>query len=148
MKRAIPMILLAVALICTMLTVYFFAGAADKQDLSFLNYENLAAVAAQTDTLTAHRSGDAVTYGIDGVRLARFLDTAEWQAQTGFGRKIQRDTEENSTASLQIQLKGVYLKLFDTDTANIYDETTGKDRFYRMSAGDYAKVLALLLPAG
>lgn len=147
MKKTVPGILLGIALV-SILAVCLFRYSETGQDLSFLNYENLVAVAAQTDTLTAHRSGDAAAYGIDGVRLAQFLDTAEWQAQTGFGRKVQRDTEENSTASLQIQLNGVYLKLFDTDTANIYDETTGKDRFYRMGTGDYAKVLALLLPAG
>lgn len=55
---------------------------------------------------------------------------------------------ENSTESIQIALNGVYLKVFGTDTANIYDETTGKDRFYRMNTGDYVKVLALLMPAG
>ena len=147
MKKTLPGILLGVAMIC-IVAAYMFLDPENSQDLSFLNYENLVAAAAQTDGPTAHRSGDAVTYSIDGARLAQFLDTADWKPQTGLTRKVQRDTEENSTESIQIALNGVYLKLFDTDTANIYDETTGKDRFYRMSAGDYAEVLALLMPAG
>ena len=67
--------------------------------------------------------------------------------QTGLSRKVQRKTEQNSKVSIQIKLDGVYLKIFDTDTANIYDETTGKDEYYQMSAGDYEKILDIVKPA-
>lgn len=144
MKKMLPKILIGVVLICVVVVVCFLMNPKDKQDLSFLNYENLVPVAAQSDTLPVSRS--EISYIIDGAQLAQFLDTANWTAQTGFTRKVQRDTEQNSKDSIQIKLDGVYLKIFDTDTANIYDETAGKDRYYQLGNGDYEKLLAMLSP--
>ena len=122
-------------------------GQKNQQDLSFLNYENLVSVVAQSDTLPVSKSEEDSDYTIGGTQLAQFLDTAKWTAQTGFTRKVQRDTEENSKSSIQINIDGIYLKIFDTDTANIYDESIGKDRYYRMSGGDYEKILDMVTPA-
>lgn len=146
MKKTLPKIILGVVLICIVVAGYFLMNPDDKQDLTFLNYENLVSVAAQSNTLSASQSEDDGSYIIDGPQLAQFLDKANWTAQKGFTRGIQRDTDKNSKASIQIKLDGIYLKIFDTDTANIYDETIGKDRYYRMSDGDYEKILAMLSP--
>ena len=143
MKKALPKILLGVVLICVV-AVFFLTNPGNKQDLSFLNYKNLVSVAAQSDTLPASKSEDESSYTIDGSQLAQFLDTANWTAQTGFIRNVQRNTDQNSRSSIQIKLDSIYLKIFDTDTANIYDETIGKDRYYKMSDGDYEKILAML----
>ena len=146
MKKTLPKIILGVVLICIVVAVYFLMNPDDKQDLTFLNYENLVSVAAQSDTLSASQSEDDGSYIIDGPQLAQFLDKANWTAQIGIVRNVQRDTEQNSKSSIQIKLDGIYLKIFDTDTANIYDETAGKDRYYKMSDGDYEKILAMLSP--
>ena len=134
------------ALVLALVCVLGLVGCGEKnQDLSFLNYENFVSIAAQSKTLSVVKSGDeSNNYIIDGLQLAQFLDDANWTAQTGLGRKVQRNTEKNSEASIQITFGGVYLKVFDTDTANIYDETNGKDRYYQMSDGDYEKLLAML----
>jgi len=136
------LIVLVLALICVLSLV---GCGQKKQDLSFLNYENLVSIAAQSETLSVVKSEDeSNNYIIDGLQLAQFLDDANWTAQTGLSRKVQRNTEKNSKASIQITFDGVYLKVFDTDTANIYDEANGKDRYYQMSDGDYEKLLAML----
>jgi len=143
-KKPTVWVVLTAVVACIVLAVSLMTNPETKQDLSFLNYENLVSVAAQSETHAVSKSDDLRRYAIDGPQLAKFLDIANWTAQTGFNRSIQRDTEKNSTASIQILLNGIYLKVFDTDTANIYDETTGKDRYYRMSDGDYDKILAML----
>ena len=136
------LIVLVLALICVLSLV---GCGQKKQDLSFLNYENLVSIAAQSETLSVVKSEDeSNNYIIDGLQLAQFIDDANWTAQTGLSRKVQRNTEKNSKASIQITFDGVYLKVFDTDTANIYDEANGKDRYYQMSDGDYEKLLAML----
>ena len=136
------LIVLVLALVCVLSLV---GCGQKKQDLSFLNYENLVSIAAQSETLSVVKSEDeSNNYIIDGLQLAQFLDDANWTAQTGLSRKVQRNTEKNSKASIQITFDGVYLKVFDTDTANIYDEANGKDRYYQMSDGDYEKLLAML----
>lgn len=139
MKKSIALVL---ALVCVLSLV---GCGQKKQDLSFLNYENLVSIAAQSETLSVVKSEDeSNNYIIDGLQLAQFLDDANWTAQTGLSRKVQRNTEKNTKASIQITFDGVYLKVFDTDTANIYDEANGKDRYYQMSDGDYKKLLAML----
>ena len=143
MKKALP-IILVVVLICVVVAACFLVYHRNRQDLPSLNYKNLVSVAAQSDTLMVSKSEDGTSYIIDGSQLAQFLDTTNWTEQFGIIRNVQRDTEQNSKSSIQIKLDGIYLKLFDTDTANIYDETTGKDRYYKMSDGDYEKVLSLL----
>lgn len=136
------LIVLVLALVCVLSLV---GCGQKKQDLSFLNYENLVSIAAQSETLSVVKSEDeSNNYIIDGLQLAQFLDDANWTEQTGLSRKVQRNTEKNSKASIQITFDGVYLKVFDTDTANIYDEANGKDRYYQMSDGDYEKLLAML----
>jgi len=142
-KPAFWVVLVAV-IACIVLAVCLLTNPETKQDLSFLNYENLVSVAAQSDTHPASKSDDQSRYIIDGPQLAKLLDTSKWIAQTGITRNIQRDTDKNSKSSIQITLNGTYLKVFDTDTANIYDPTTGKDRYYRMADGDYEKLLAML----
>ena len=59
-------------------------------------------------------------------------------------RNVRRYTEQNSRFSLQINLDSVYLKIFDTDTAIIHDGITGTARYYKMSEGDYEKLLAMV----
>lgn len=142
-KPAFWVVLVAV-IACIVLAVCLLTNPETKQDLSFLNYENLVSVAAQSDTHPASKSDDQSRYIIDGPQLAKLLDTSKWIAQTGITRNIQRDTDKNSKSSIQITLNGTYLKVFDTDTANIYDPITGKDRYYRMADGDYEKLLAML----
>ena len=144
MKKVLPSIILCVALIFVV-AVWFAINPKNKHILPFLNYENLASIAAQSDTLPVIKSSEEEkSYTINGLQLAQFLNTANWTAQNGFIRNVQRNTEQNSKSSIQIKLDGIYLKLFDTDTANIYDEANGKDRYYKMSDGDYEKVLTLL----
>jgi len=142
-KPAVWVVIVAV-IACIILAVCLLTNPEAKQDLSFLNYENLVSVAAQSDTHPAAKSDDQSRYIIDGPQLAQFLDKASWTAQTGITRSVQRYTDKNSKSSFQITLNGTYLKVFDTDTANIYDPTTGKDRYYRMADGDYEKLLAML----
>lgn len=133
---------LALAMIC----VLGLVGCGQQEQL--LNYKNLVSVAEQSETLSVVKSGDeSNNYIIDGLQLAQFLDDANWTAQTGLSRKVQRETEQNSKVSIQIKLDGVYLKIFDTDTASIYDEVTGKDKYYQMSDGDYEKILDIVTPA-
>lgn len=143
-KKPTVWIVLVAVIACVVLAVCLLTNPETKQDLSFLNYENLVSVAAQSDTHSASKSEDPSRYIIDGPQLAKFLDVANWTAQTGITRSVQRDTERNSKSSIQITLNGMYLKAFDIDTANIYDMTTGKDRYYRMSDGDYEKLSAML----
>ena len=143
-KKPTRGIVLTAVIACVVLAGCLLTNPETKQDLSFLNYENLVSVAAQFDTHFASKSDDQNRYTIDGPQLAKFLDLADWTAQTGITRSVQRDTEQNSRASIQITLDGTYLKVFDTDTANIYDGTTGKDRYYRMGEGDYEKILTML----
>ena len=112
MKKTLPKIILGVVLICIVVAGYFLMNPDDKQDLTFLNYENLVSVAAQSNTLSASQSEDDGSYIIDGPQLAQFLDKANWTAQKGFTRGIQRDTDKNSKASIQIKLDGIYLKIF------------------------------------
>ena len=139
MKKLIALVL---ALIC----VLSLAGCGQQDQL--LNYKNLISVAEQLETLSVVKSGDETNnYIIDGLQLAQFLDDANWTAQTELSRKVQRETEQNSKVSIQIELDGVYLIIFDTDTANIYDESTGKDKYYQMSDGDYKKILDIVTPA-
>jgi len=142
-KPAVWVVIVAV-IACIILAVCLLTNPEAKQDLSFLNYENLVSVAAQSDTHPAAKSDDQSRYIIDGPQLAQFLDKASWTAQTGITRSVQRNTDKNSRSSIHITLNGTYLKVFDTDTANIYDPTTGKDRYYRMTDGDYEKLLAML----
>lgn len=134
-----------IALVLAMVCVLCLAGCGQQEQL--LNYKNLVSIAEQSETLSVVKSGDeSNNYIIDGLQLAQFLDDANWTAQTGLSRKIQRETEQKSKVSVQIQLDGVYLKIFDTDTANIYDEATGKDKYYQMSDGDYEKILDMVTP--
>ena len=143
-KKPKVWIVLMAVIVCVVLAVCLLTNPETKQDLSFLNYENLVSIAAETDTHPASKSEDQGRYIIGGSQLAKFLDLADWTAQTGISRNVQRDTDKNSKASIQITLDGVCLKVFDTDTANIYDGNTGKDRYYRMCDGDYEKLLAML----
>ena len=139
MKKLIALVL---ALVC----VLGLVGCGQQEQL--LNYKNLISVAEQSETLSVVKSEDASSnYIINGLQLAQFLGEANWTAQIGIIRNVQHDTEQNSKASIQIKLDGVYLKIFDTDTANIYDETTGKDEYYQMSDGDYEKILDIVKPA-
>ena len=139
MKKLIAFVL---ALVC----VLGLVGCGQQEQL--LNYKNLVSVAEQSETLSVVTSEDASNnYIINGLQLAQFLDEANWTAQIGIIRNVQHNTEQNSKASIQIKLDGVYLKIFDTDTANIYDETTGKDEYYQMSDGDYEKILDIVKPA-
>ncbi len=148
MKKALPKIILCVALTCVVVAVWFLTNPENKHHLTFLNYENLASVATQFDTLPALKSSEEEErYIINGLQLAQFLDTANWTAQNGFIRNVQRNTEQNCKSSIQIEIDGVYLKIFDTDTANIYDTNTGKDRYYRMSDGDYEMILDMVTPS-
>ena len=144
MKKVFPKIIMGIILICVVIAICLLVYQKNKQDLSLLNYKNLVSVTAQSDALTVAKSDDIKSYIIGGSQLSQFLDTAKWNEQIGFVRNVQRDTDQNSKSSVQIKIGGIYLKLFDTDTANIYDETTGKDRYYKMSDGDYEKILALL----
>jgi len=135
-----------VALILALVCIFSMAGCTEQnqQDLSFLNYENLVSVTAGYDMLSVFKSDEEnIEYTIKGEQLAKFLDTAEWKAQNKFIPKVRHDTEHNSKAFVQIIIDNIYLKIFDTDTANIYDETIGKEIYYRMSDGDYEKLLAL-----
>jgi len=116
----------------------------EQQEISVLNYENLVSTAARSDMLSVFKSDDENEYIINGLQLAQFLDTADWTAQTGFTRDVQRETERNSISSVQIKIDDVYLKIFDTDTANIYDENLGKDLYYRMGDRDYEVVLDMV----
>lgn len=136
-----------IALIFLLIGIFVLAGCTEQnqQDLSFLNYENLAAVTEEYDTLSVFKSDEEKTeYTIKGEQLAKFLDTADWKAQNKFIPKVRHNTEHNSKASVQIIIDNIYLKMFDTDTANIYDETIGKEIYYQMSDGDYEKLLGLL----
>ena len=142
MKKLIALFL---ALVCVLGLVG--CGQNKQQDLSLLNYENLVSIAAQSETLSVSKSDIEDSYSIEGLQLAQFLDVANWTAQTGYSRKVQRNTEQNSNASIQITFDGVYLKIFDTDTAIIYDETLGKERYYQMSDGDYNMILEMITPA-
>ena len=144
MKKTLPKTIVIVVLICVVVAVCFLVYQRNRQDIPSLNYKNLVSIAAQFDTLMVSKSEDEKSYIIDGTQLSQFLDTAEWSEQIGFIRNIQRDTDRNSKSSIQLEIDGIYLKLFDTDTANIYDETIGKDRYYQMSDGDYEKIFALL----
>lgn len=146
MKKVLPKIILGICLICIAVLAYFMTLPENKQDHTFLNYENLVSVASQAEKLPAIRSNVSSSCIIEGSKLAQFLDTADWEEQTGFSRDVQKDTEQNSRSSVQINLGSIYLKIFDTDTASIYDETAGMDRYYRMSDGDYAKLLTMLIP--
>ena len=135
-----------IALVLVLVCVLGLVGCGQQEQL--LNYKNLVSVAEQSETLFVVKSEDASNnYIINGLQLAQFLDEAYWTAQIGIIRNVQHDTEQNSKASIQIKLDGVYLKIFDTDTANIYDETTGKDEYYQMSDGDYEKILDIVKPA-
>lgn len=146
MKKAFAYVILGVVLVCVVAAMCFWISSRNKQDLPYLNYKNLAPIAAQSDTLPASRSEIDGSYVIDGARLAQFLDEANWTAQIGFIQNVQQDTEQNFKFSIQIKLDNIYLIVFDTDTARIYDETAGKDIFYRMSNGDYEELLAMLNP--
>ena len=147
MKKVLPSIILCVALIFVV-AVLFAINPKNKNNLPFLNYENLASIAAQSDTLPAIKSSEEEkSYTINGLQLAQFLNTANWTAQNGFIRNVQRNTEQNSKSSIQIEIDGTYLIIFDTDTANVYDTNTGKERYYRMSDGDYEMILDMVTPS-
>ena len=138
MKKLIALVLALVCVLC-------LAGCGQREQL--LNYKNLVSIAEQSETLSVVKSGDeSNNYIIAGLQLAQFLDDANWTAQMGIIRNVRHDTEQNSKASIQIKLDSVYLIIFDTDTANIYDETTGKDEYYQMSDGDYEKILDMVTP--
>lgn len=148
MKKALPKIILCVALTCVVVAVLFLINPEDKHHLTFLNYENLASITAQFDTLPAIKSSEEeIEYTINGLQLAQFLTTANWTAQNRFIRNVQRNTEQNSKSSIQIEINGMYLIIFDTDTANVYDTNTGKERYYRMSDGDYKIILDMVTPS-
>lgn len=115
-----------------------------QKDNSSLNYKSLVPVANQSETISIVKSDTEGSYTISGTQLAQFLDETNWTAQKGITRKVQRDTELNSKVCIQINLEGIYLKMFDTDTALIYDEAIGKDKYYQMNDGDYEKVLNLI----
>jgi beta-lactamase regulating signal transducer with metallopeptidase domain len=144
-KKPAFWIIVAAAAACVVLAVCFLTNPKEGQDLSFLNYENLVTLAAQADTLPVHVSiqSDAVDDTVDGNNLAAFLDNASWMPQRGILRTIQRETDQNSTASIQIQFNDtVWMTIFDTDTAYIY--SNGRGRYYRTQDGDYEKALALI----
>ena len=135
--------------IALILLIYIFSLAGctgqNQQDLSFLNYENLVTVAAEYDTLSVFKSDEEkIEYTIKGEQLAKFLDTADWKAQNKFIPKVRHNTEHNSKASVQIIIDNIYLKIFDTDTANIYDEAVGKEVYYQMNGGDYERFIDMI----
>ena len=135
--------------IALILLIYIFSLAGcteqNQQDLSFLNYENLVTVTAEYDTLSVFKSDEEkIEYTIKGEQLAKFLDTADWKAQNKFIPKVRHNTEHNSKASVQIIIDNIYLKIFDTDTANIYDEAVGKEVYYQMNGGDYERFIDMI----
>lgn len=134
--------ILSLALICVLGIVG--CDIQNKQDSSLLNYKNLVSIAAQSDNISVLKSEDENKYIIVGAQLAQFLDDADWTAQTGITRNVQKETERNSRSSVQIKIDDIYLKIFDTETANIYDENAGKDRYYRMGDGDYETLLDMI----
>ncbi|MBE6988586.1 MAG: hypothetical protein E7432_07445 [Ruminococcaceae bacterium] len=136
-----------IALISVLICIFSLAGCTElnQQDLSFLNYENLAAVTEEYDTLSVFKSDEEKTeYTIKGEQLAKFLDTADWKAQNKFIPKVRHNTEHNSKAFVQIIIDNIYLKIFDTDTANVYDESVGKEIYYQMSDGDYGRFIDMI----
>jgi len=136
-----------IALISVLICILSLAGCTElnQQDLSFLNYENLAAVTEEYDTLSVFKSDEEKTeYTIKGEQLAKFLDTADWKAQNKFIPKVRHNTEHNSKAFVQIIIDNIYLKIFDTDTANVYDESVGKEIYYQMSDGDYGRFIDMI----
>lgn len=136
-----------IALISALICIFSLAGCTEQnqQNLSFLNYENLVPVAAENDTISVFKSDEEdAAYIIIGKQLAKFLDMAEWKEQNKFIPKVRHNTEHNSKVLIQIIIYNIYLKIFDSDTANIYDETIGKEIYYQMSDGDYEKPLGLL----
>lgn len=144
-KKPAFWIIIAAVAACVVLAVCFLTNPKEEQDLSFLNYENLVTLAAQSDTLPVHVSNqsDAADDAVDGHNLAIFLDNASWTPQRGILRSVQRETDKNSTASIQIHFnENVWMTIFDTDTVYIY--SNGQGRYYRAQDGDYKKVLALV----
>ncbi len=144
-KKPAFWIIVAAAAACVALAVCFLTNPKDEQDLSFLNYENFVTLAAQSDTLSVHISNqsDSVENTVDGNNLAAFLDNASWTPQRGILRSVQRETDKNSTAFIQIQFnENVWMTIFDTDTAYVY--SNGQGRYYRTQDGDYKKALVLV----
>lgn len=149
-KPAFWVIIIAI-LACVIVAICFMTNPVDEQDLSFLNYDNLVSVAAQSDTLPAHVStiSDAWNASVDGGELSVFLDNVTWVQDRGIFRTVQRDTEKNSTASIQITFNdNAILRIFDTDTVYIYSKNLGKFKYYRAELGDYSKLLQMLSDIG
>lgn len=139
-KPAFWIVVLAL-LSCLVLALCFMTN--PKDDTSFLNYENLALLAQESNKLPVHLSSKAMVQDltIDGNLLADFLQRRNWALQR-FGRQIQRRAEK-STASIEINFDDqVWLSVFDTDTARIY--FNGQIRYYQTASGDYAVFRQLL----
>lgn len=147
-KKPAFWIIVVAVVTCIVVAVCFLTDPKDdEQDLSFLNYENLVTLAAQSDTLPTHlsnKSGGTYEYSIKGSELAQFLDAAQWTRQSGMLRSVQRDAEK-SKESIQIDIDdGLYLRVFDSDTAYVYDGTADDGKYYRMQNDDYNAILTLV----
>ena len=131
---------LAGILAIVFVAVFLIPGPAeDAPDLSFLNYENAASLAAQQEILLAvYYKDNAICPGeVSGPELAKLLDNAQWRQR----RFAPRDL--SSPGSIEFIIGDDYrITLFDRRFARVkYAEEI---RYYRISKADYQQAVELL----
>lgn len=142
--------LLAAAAVIFVAVCFLTNPAAEEPDLSFLNYKNAIALAAEQDVLFAVHYGEDTQEGnevsgvigigmVEGKSLAEYLDSADWQ------EKWFEPSDLSSPGSVAINIaEDLRINVYDRHFASV--EYGDEVRYYRIGWNDYQKAVDILLP--
>ena len=120
--------------------VCFLTDPVEKQDLSFLNYENAGAVAMQTEELEVvwYPADGGIRIGAaDGSEAALLLSRASW-------KKMNRALSLPSPGSVELRLdESLCITVYESLRRAVV-RCGEEERWYRTGKDDYAGVLAIL----
>jgi len=137
-KPAFWLVAAAVAA-CAVAAVCFLTDP-KEQDLSFLNYKNLASLAYQSGVLAVRQDG--IAGYVDGQAFGAFLDTAAWRE-----KRMTSPLELSADVTI-IFNDGLELRFYESEPALAMVVSNGEWRYYNMRNTQYEAITELLEAAG
>ena len=109
-----------------------------EQDLSFLNYENLATLAYQTDSVSVSHGLDNVAVSVNGHALGEFISNAKWSEKSvSSPYELSADIIISFNSDLE-------LRFYEAEPMLAMIVSLDKWRYYEMKNTEYDDVVQLL----
>ncbi|MDO5406013.1 MAG: M56 family metallopeptidase [Eubacteriales bacterium] len=123
--------LIVIAFVSCVIVAVCFLTSPKEQDLSFLNYENLVSVAAQSETLEIQHHLDGIENQVPGKDIGVFLDNAKWKE-----KKYSSPLELAPDITIYFD-EVAELRFYESEPELAMILADGRWRYYRMKNTSY-----------